>query len=157
MAPLLLPLSVLALGTAGQGAPLPPPAAPPVAGRYAGETSQGETIAIRVLRDARRASWRLRYEGRCTDGVGIRGGYRSGEGTPLLELARDGSFRVSGAEPAPFRGGRSGQARFELSGRLGPEGGTGTWRIEVVPPRAAGASVTCTSGPVRFGVARTSG
>jgi hypothetical protein len=156
MAPLLLPITVLALGPGGaQGAPPVPVVAPPVAGRYAGQTEQDEAIAIRVRRGARSASWRLRYEGRCSDGVGIRGGYRSGDGTPLLELGRDGSFRVAGAEPAPFRGGRTGRARFELSGRLGPEGGTGTWRIEVVPPRANGASVTCTSGPVRFGVAKT--
>ena len=154
MAPLLLPITVLALGG---GAPPAPPVAPPVAGRYAGRTAQGLPMTIRVGRGARRAGWRLRYEGRCSDGVGIRGGYRSGGGTPLITFARDGTFRVTGSEPAPFRGGRSGQARFELSGRLGPDGGSGTWRIDVVPPRPAGAAVSCTSGPVRWGLVRNAG
>ena len=154
MAPLLLPISVLAMGSAGGGAPPAPPVAPPVAGRYAGRTAQGLPVTVRVRRGARAASWRLSYRATCSDGGEIRGTYRSGDGTPRLELSRSGSFRAAGDEPAPFRDGGSGRARYELSGRLGPEGGSGTWRIEVVPP-SGGVPVTCSSGPVRWGLART--
>jgi hypothetical protein len=151
-APLLLPISVLALGSAGQ--PAAPAVQPPVPGLYRGTTAQKRDVTIRVRRGGRRASWRIRYSGRCDDGVPIRGGFRSGDGTPLLELGRDGTFRASGSETAPFQGGGAGTARYELSGRLGPEGGSGTWRIDVAPPGASGASASCTSGPVRWGATR---
>ena len=150
MAPPLLPIAVLALGS---GAPPAPALPPPVAGLYAGTTEQDRRVSLRVHEGARTASWRIAYRGRCGDGARIRGAYRSGIGTPLARLGRDGRFRVSAEEPAPFKGGATGTARFELTGRLGPEGGTGTWRIEVVPPRPGGQAVTCTSGPVRWGVA----
>lgn len=145
MGPMLLPIAVLALGP---GSPALPP---PVAGTYRGTTDQREPVTIRVERGARRASWRIRYRGRCDDGTAIRGGFRSGGGTPAIRFRRGGSFSVVREEPAPFRRGGRGTARLELSGRLGPEGGSGTWRIDVKPPRAG---VSCTSGPVRWGTAR---
>ncbi len=149
MAPLLLPITVLALG--GQGPPPLPALEPPVAGAYRGTTDQDEGVTVRVRPGGRTASWRIRYRGRCDDGYDIRGGFRSGGGVPLVRLDRGGSFRLISTEPAPFRRGGTGTARLEFSGRLGPEGGSGRWRIDVKPPRAG---VTCTSGPVRWGVAR---
>ena len=147
MAPLLLPITVLALGGTGAAPALPPP----VAGAYRGTTGQGEDVSIRVRPGARAAGWRIRYRGRCDDGYEIRGGFRSGGGVPLIRLDRGGAFRLVSERPAPFRRGGTGTARFELRGRLAPEGGSGTWRIDVTPPRPG---VTCTSGPVRWGVAR---
>ena len=152
MAPLLLPIAVLAAGTGGQ--PPQPAVLPPVPGLYHGTTAQRRGVSIRVRRGGRRASWLVRYRGRCDDGFAIRGGFRSGEGTPLLELGRDGTFRVSGEEPAPFSGGGTGTARYVLSGRLGPDGGSGTWRIDVEPPPEGGLHASCSSGPVRWGVTR---
>ena len=146
MAPLLLPITVLALGA--QPAPALPP---PVPGAYRGTTAQGEAVSIRLRRGARSASWRITYRGRCDDGYDIRGGFSSGGGVPAIRLERGGSFRLNSEERAPFRRGGTGTARLELSGRLGPEGGSGTWRIDVRPPRPG---VSCTSGPVRWGVAR---
>lgn len=147
MGPLLLPIAMLA--AAGQP---PAHALPPAAGAYRGTTDQGGRVAIRV-EDARPARWRIRYEGRCDDGSKIRGGFRSGGRTPLIRFGRGGSFRLAGEEPAPFRGGAAGTARYELRGTLGPDGGSGTWRIDVTPPRAG---VSCTSGIVRWGALRES-
>jgi hypothetical protein len=145
MAPPLLPIVLLA--AVGQ----PAHALPPVPGTYRGTTDQGGRISIRVGEGGRSGGWRIRYEGRCDDGYAIRGGFRSGGGTPRIRFGRGGSLRVAAEEPAPFRRGGTGTARYELAGTLGPDGGSGTWRIEVTPPRAG---VSCTSGIVRWGVAR---
>ncbi|HEX8053515.1 MAG TPA: hypothetical protein VF517_11025 [Thermoleophilaceae bacterium] len=154
MAPPLLPIAVLALGSAGQAGPPAVALAPPVAGLYRGATAQEQRIALRVGPGGRRASWRIAYRARCDDGARIRGAYRSGDGTPLAAVGPGGTFRVTGEEPARFRGGPTGAARFSLTGQIGPDGGSGTWRVEVFPPRPGAARVSCTSGPVRWGVAR---
>jgi hypothetical protein len=147
MAAPLLPITMLALAGPGAAPALPPP----LPGAYRGTTEQREDVSVRVRKGGRSAGWRIRYNGRCDDGVAIRGGFRSGGGVPVLRLGSDGTFRLVSREPAPFRRGGTGTARFELVGRLGPEGGSGTWRIDVTPPRPG---VACTSGPVRWGVAR---
>jgi hypothetical protein len=154
MAPPLLPLTLLALGSAGPGAVALPP---PVAGHYSGATAQERPVSFRVREGGRRGSWRISYRARCDDGARIRGAYRSGDGTPLATFGAGGAFRVAGEEPARFRDGQTGTARFSLTGQLGPEGGSGTWRIDVFPPRSGAAHVTCTTGPVRWGVARAAG
>jgi hypothetical protein len=154
MAPPLLPIAVLAAGAAGQAVPPAVSLPPPVAGLYSGLTEQERGVSLRVAEGGRRASWRIAYRARCEDGARIRGIYRSGGGTPLAGFGPGGTFRAAGEEPARFRDGRTGSARFRLSGQIGPEGGSGTWRVDVLSPRPGAAPVSCTSGPLRWGVAR---
>jgi hypothetical protein len=152
-APPLVPLAALALASSGSvGGPAGPDAAVPV-GVHAGATTQRLPLSIRVREDGR-AAWRIRYVARCEDGTVVRGRYFSGRGTPLLDLAPHGRFRLSRSEPAEFRPGGTGSARFTISGRLGERGGSGRWRLRLLSPPGANGRVACTVGPLRWRASR---
>jgi hypothetical protein len=156
-APPLVSLTVLALASSGQIAAPAGPVGEPSArsGVHAGATAQGEPVSIRVGKDGRRAAWRIAYVARCEDGSATRGRYVSGAGTPALDVARDGSFRLSRTEPARFRPAGSGTAIFTIAGRLGRDGGSGVWTMRLLtPPAGAAGRVACHTGPVRWRVAR---
>jgi hypothetical protein len=150
-APPLVPIVALALATGGQAGEVaagPERAQPARPGLHAGATVQGRPVAIRVRAGGRSASWRIGYVARCEDGTTIRGRYVSGDGTPPLPLGPDGRFRLSRTEPAEFRPEGTGSARFEISGQLGPAGGSGSWSLRLVTPPLPGGSVECTTGSV---------
>lgn len=152
-APPLVPLAALALASSGS---LGGPASPAVevrAGTYGGSTAQELPLSIRVRYD-RRAAWRVRYVARCEDGTVVRGRYFSGRGTPLLAIGTDGRFRLGRSEPAEFRPGGTGSARFEFTGRLGARGGSGRWRLRLTSPPGGDGPVACTAGPLRWRVSR---
>jgi hypothetical protein len=153
-APPLVPLAVLALASSGQvgggGAPAGRQAAP--AGAFTGETSQERPVSIRVREGGRRAAWRIGYVASCPGEMVIRGHYVSGGGTPLLDIEPDGRFRLSRSEPAAFKPEGTGRARFSISGRLGRDGGSGTWRLTLVTPPVDSGTSTCRVGPIRWRV-----
>jgi hypothetical protein len=153
-APPLVPLAVLALASSGQvGSPDAPAGREAVpAGALTGTTSQGRPVSIRVREGGRRAAWRIGYVASCPGETVIRGHYVSGGGTPLLDIGRDGRFRLSRTEPAAFKPEGTGRARFSIRGRLGRDGGSGTWRLTLVTPPGESGTSTCTVGPIRWRV-----
>ena len=156
-APPLVPIAVLALASSGQvGAadPAEREANPVPAGVLAGITPQKRPLSIRVRAGGRRAGWRIGYVTRCEDGTVVRGRYASGGGTPLLDIARDGRFRLSHSDPAQFEGEGTGTARFTFSGRLTREGGSGIWRLRLVTPPGEDGRVACTVGPLKWRIDR---
>ena len=152
-APPLVPLAVLALASSGQVAPADAPSGErsKPATTLRGETAQGRPVAM-WLRDGR-ASWEIAYTARCDDGTVLRGRYFSGQGTPEIAPGRGGRFRLAGTEPAEFRREGTGSARYELSGRLGRDGGSGTWRVRFLTPPGDGGRVACSAGPLSWRVA----
>lgn len=156
-APPLVPLAVLALASSGPVGPGAGPkdadqAAPPPA--LSGLTAQRRPVSIRPRPGGRRAAWRIGYVARCDDGTVVRGRYVSGRGTPLLEIGRDGRFRLTASEPAEFEPEGTGTARFEIGGRLTGDGGSGTWRLRLVTPPIEGERIACSVGPVTWRVSR---
>ena len=153
-APPLVPLAALALASSGTvGGPAQPPPGEAIAGVHSGVTTQKLPLSIRVRPDGR-AAWRIRYVTRCEDGTMVRGRYFSGRGTPLLDIRPGGRFRLSRSEPAEFRPGGTGSARFTISGRLGPHGGAGYWRLRLLSPPGEDGRVACTAGTLRWRVSR---
>lgn len=153
-APPLVPIAVLALASSGHVGGAGPPAQREAAptGALTGMTAQKRPVAIRVREGGRRAAWRIGYVASCPDRTVIRGRYVSGGGTPLLDIGPGGRFSLSRTEPAEFGSEGTGSARFTISGRLGREGGAGTWRLTLVTPPGEGGRVSCTVGPLSWRV-----
>ena len=155
-APPLFPLAVLAMASSGSlGTPAPMALEPALrAGTHRGATAQERPVVLRVREGGRRAGWQIGYVARCGDGSTVRGRYFSGVGTPEVEIGPEGRFRLTGTDPAQFKPEGTGTARFALRGRIGPRGGSGSFRVKLVTPPVEGRRVACTAGPVSWRVGR---
>jgi hypothetical protein len=113
-------------------------------GRYAGKTSQGLTVAVKVTKPSR-ANLSIGFRGRCSNGRGFQARSRTRD----VSLTPRGYFSTALAVKGELRGIGRGTHRFRIDGQVRKNVAEGRFRSTFTS-----GSVTCRSPRVTFTIRR---